>query len=56
MDKKTKKKLEVLRQKLQKLRLQVAGAKQQQDEPGEVERLEKDIATLQAEVEKLKGE
>lgn len=54
MDKKTKKKLEVLRRRLQTLRQQLAGAKQQQDEPDEVERLEKQIATMEAEVEKLK--
>ena len=55
MDKKTKKRLEILRQRLQKLRLQLAGVKQQQDEPDEVERLELEISTLEAEAEQLKG-
>lgn len=53
MDKKAKKKIDVLRQRAQKLRQQLAGAKKQDDEPGEVERLEKEIADIGAEVEKL---
>ena len=55
MNKKIKKKLDQANQKLQKLRQQLAGAKKQDDEPGEVERLETAIAALEAEVEKLKG-
>ena len=54
MDKKSKKRLETVRQRLQLLRQQLAGAKKQQDEPGEVERLRKEIAQLEAEAEKLK--
>ena len=54
MDKKIKKKLEVTRQRLQKLRQQLAGAKKQQDEPGEVDRLESEIAGLEPEAENLK--
>ena len=54
MDKKSKKKIEVANQKIQKLRQRLAGAKQQDDEPGEVERLESEIASLHSEVEKLK--
>ena len=54
IDKKSKKKLEVIRQKLQKLRLQLSGAKQQDDEPGEVERLEQEIKDLEAQAEALK--
>lgn len=53
MDKKTKKRLDVIRQKMQTKRQQLAGAKKQDDEPGEVERLEKELAELQAEVDKL---
>jgi hypothetical protein len=34
VDKKAKKRIDVLHQKLQKLRQQLAGAKQQPDEPG----------------------
>ncbi len=55
LDKKSKKRLEVLRQRLQKLQLQLAGAKQQEDEPGEVARMEKEIEEVQAEVQKIKG-
>ena len=55
MDKKTKKKIDVIRQRKQKLQKQLAGAKQQDDEPGEVERLEQQIADCDAEVEKLKA-
>ena len=54
MDKKSKKKLDVIHKKVQKLQLQLSGAKQQNDEPGEVERLEKEIAELRAEAEALK--
>ncbi|MFP6671370.1 MAG: hypothetical protein VB857_08145, partial [Pirellulaceae bacterium] len=55
MDKKTKKRLDIVRKTLQKLRLQLSGARQQDDEPGEVERLESEIATLEQEAEKLKS-
>jgi cob(I)alamin adenosyltransferase len=54
MDKKAKKRLEVLRHKLQKLQQQLAGAKQQEDEPGEVRRLEQEIASVEAELERIK--
>jgi DNA-binding FrmR family transcriptional regulator len=54
MDKKEHKKLEVLQQRLQKLRAQLAGAKKQDDEPGEIERLTREIAAAEAEVKKLK--
>jgi hypothetical protein len=54
MDKKAKKRTEVLRQKLQKLQQQLAGAKQQPDEPDDIVRLEKEVAATQAELSKLK--
>jgi ribosomal protein L29 len=54
MDKKAKKKIDVLRERLTKLRQQLAGAKRQMDEPGEVSRLEKDISQAETELEKLK--
>lgn len=56
MDKKAKKRMDVLHVKLQKLRQQLAGARQQPDEPGDIVRLEKEIAAATAEVEKLKAE
>ena len=55
MNKKSKKKLETIRQRLQELRRRLAGAKRQDDEPGEVQRLEEQIAGLEAEAEKLKA-
>jgi archaellum component FlaC len=54
VDKKAKKKTEVLRDRLAKLRQQLSGAKKQLDDPAEVERLEREIAQAQAELEKLK--
>ena len=56
MDKKDKKRLDVIHQRLQKLRQQLAGAKKQDDEPGEVKKLEAEIAALEAEAKKLRGE
>lgn len=53
MDKKAKKKQDVLRQRLQKLQQQLAGARKQMDDPDEVARLEKDIASAKAELDKL---
>jgi cell division protein FtsB len=55
MDKKAKKKIDVLRDRITKLRQQLAGAKKQLDDPAEVTRLEKDIAAAEAEIEKLKA-
>ena len=54
MDKKAKKRTDVLRQKLLKLQQQLAGARQQPDEPGDIVRLEKEIAATTAELAKLK--
>ena len=55
IDKKAKKRLEVLRKKIEKLQLQLAGAKQQEDEPGEAARIEKEIEETQAEMKSLRG-
>jgi len=54
MDKKVKKKVDVLRHRLQKLQQQLAGARQQMDDADEVRRLEQDVAAAEAELEKLK--
>ena len=54
MDKKAKKRLQVLRQKLAKLQQQLSGAKQQSDDPEDIPRLEKELADAQAEMAKLK--
>ena len=54
MDKKAKKKVEVLRKRIQKMEQQLSGARQQDDEPGEVEKLETEISEAKAEIERLK--
>ncbi|MEK6236253.1 MAG: hypothetical protein N2C14_16225 [Planctomycetales bacterium] len=54
MDRKAKKKLETMRNRQQKLQQQLSGAKKQIDEPGEIQRLESEIATIESEIEKLK--
>jgi len=55
MDKKAKKKIDVLRKRLTKLRQQLAGATQQMDDPAEVQRLKDDIAAAESEIEQLKS-
>ena len=55
MDKKSKKRMEVLRKKLEKAQAQLVGAKQQEDEPGEVAGIEKEIEDIRAEMAKLKA-
>jgi hypothetical protein len=54
MDKKFKKKQDVLRQRLQRLHQQLAGARKQMDDQDEVRRLEQEIATNESELAKLK--
>lgn len=55
MDKKTKKRLEVLRQKVEKNQKLLAAAKQQTDDPNEVTQLETHIAELKSEIDQLKN-
>jgi hypothetical protein len=55
MDGKAKKRLEVIKQKLQLLRQKLAGARRQDDEPGEVKKLEQEISALEAEATKLRA-
>ncbi|MFM8379258.1 MAG: hypothetical protein ACKOB1_08030 [Planctomycetia bacterium] len=54
MDKKDKKRIEVLQQKIAKLQQQLAGAKKQPDDPADIPRLEKELAAAHAELSKLK--
>ena len=54
MDKKDKKRIEVLQQKIAKLQQQLAGAKRQPDDPADIPRLEKELAAAHAELSKLK--
>ena len=55
MDKKAKKRIDVLNQRLQKVRQQLSGSRKQVDDPDEVPRLEKEQKELLAELEKLKA-
>ena len=55
LDRRSKKRLEVLRHRLQKLQQQLTGAKQQEDEPGEAARIEKEIEEVRAETQKIKS-
>ena len=54
MDKKAKKRIDLLNQKLQMLRQQLAGAKKQLDDPADVKRLEAEIGAAEAELRELK--
>jgi len=53
MDKKAKKRIDMLRKKIVDMQQRLAGAKQQMDDPAEVQQLEKDIAAAKQEIEKL---
>ena len=55
VDKKAKKRIEVLRGKIKKLQQRLAGAKEQEDEPGEVEQIEQEIAKHLDEIQSLKN-
>ena len=55
VNKKTKKKIEVIKKKLETLRRQLAGAKKQTDEVGEVERLSTAVAQAEASLAELKN-
>jgi len=55
MDKKSKKRLEVLRDRLQQRRTVLANARRQNDDPEETRRLELEVADLEAEIARLKG-
>ena len=54
MDKKAKKRIEVLRKKISELQPRIAGARKQNDDPDELRALEADLAAAQAELDKLK--
>jgi len=55
MDKKAKKRIELLRKIIGELQPRLAGAKKQLDDPDEVRKLESDLAAAQQELEKLKN-
>lgn len=54
MDKKAKKRIEVLRKKITQLQVLLSAAKEQPDDPDEPARIEADIARAQEEIGKLK--
>jgi predicted nucleic acid-binding Zn-ribbon protein len=53
MDKKAKKRIDLLRKKLADLQPRLAGAKKQMDDPDEVRKLEAEVAAAQQEIAKL---
>jgi cob(I)alamin adenosyltransferase len=55
MDKKQKKRLDVINKKLQTLRPRLAGSKEQADDPEELKALEDEIAALEAESKEIKA-
>ena len=55
MDKKAKKRIELLRKKVGDLEQRLAGAKKQMDDPSEVEQLQNEIAKAKQEIDKLKA-
>ncbi|MFL2863602.1 MAG: hypothetical protein ACJZ8Y_00150 [Pirellulaceae bacterium] len=55
MDKKTKKRLAVIRKKQKDLQHKIMCVKQQNDEPGELKALETELATITSEAESLKN-
>ena len=54
MDKKQKKRIDVLNQRITILRQQLAGARKQMDDPDEVKNLEKQLAAAETELAKTK--
>jgi hypothetical protein len=56
MDKKIKKKSHVLRQRIQSLQQQLAGARKQMDDKDELKSLEQQLAAAEAEMAKIKEE
>jgi len=55
MDKKAKKRLEVLRQKLEKTQKLITAARLQPDEPQELADLQHQLQTIQDEIEQLRN-
>ena len=56
LNKKQQKQIEAAKNKIQRLRDLLKGAKNQPDDPQEIPRLEKQIAELNAEIEKIRNE
>jgi hypothetical protein len=54
MDSKAKKRLDVIQKRLGQLRLRLAGAVRQNDDPRELARLRSDVEAAEAELRKIK--
>jgi hypothetical protein len=55
LDKKQKKQLEPARKRLQQLQQRLAGARKQPDDPGEISRLEREIAAEEENIRRIQG-
>jgi cob(I)alamin adenosyltransferase len=56
LNKKQKKQLDVIRKKIPTLRQQLAGEKEQMDDPANVKRLEDEIAKLEEQVRAIRAD
>jgi hypothetical protein len=56
LNKKQQKQIDAAKNKIQRLRQLLTAAKDQPDDPGEIRTLEKQIADLNAEVERIRSE
>jgi len=56
LNKKHKKQLEVIRKKLPQLKQQLAGEKEQMDDPGAVQRIEAEIAKMEEQRRAIEAE
>lgn len=55
MDRRDHRRLDALRAKLRDLQRRLAGAKQQPDDPREIEQLEQEVKAVQAEIDRITG-
>ena len=55
LNKKQKKQIDALKNKIQKAQQLLAAARNQPDDPADVPRLEKEISDMQSEIEKIKN-
>lgn len=55
LNKKQKKQIDALKNKLQRAQQLLSAARNQPDDPAEVPKLEKEVAMIQAEIEKIKN-
>ena len=55
LDRKQKKQLEPARKRLQQMQQRLAGARKQPDDPGEIERLEREIAAEEENIRRIEG-